>query len=374
MAMSRSKKMQNARDMKRTLNASILSKARPVSNDPEFMRRLVNDDDLYGGFGFDILDYSIKYTDCAAVDVWNDEVAENEDYDGVTVRQRFAMFRLCPTDSCSNNRQYGCSSSFGEYVVELEQFLETMLENVEQKKEAYCELCRECFEEEEEEEENNNRRKLEGAAEEDEVEEEAGEDEGEEEAEAEEEEEEEDELWYCENFQNACTYWEDDCVEVEYNRDYYDDQWEEPREIEYREFVECTRVDIEGDDDGELELYIGPHCDGDAISFSVFSDEFCNEYAGDDYSPSDLIENFDSSALDDIIDTNCISCNAANVNSDEYDFEAYRESGDEYGDNYEVTEFCQQLYEVSGKCNRALNVDDESYMVSLFANNVFTIC
>ena len=104
-------------------------------------------------------------------------------------------------------------------------------------------------------------------------------------------------------------------MEKEYNRDYYDDGWEQPEEIDYKEFAECTRVDLEAYDDGgeNVELFIGPSCASDEISITldVYYDEVCSVSASDVYSPSDLIEDFDQYALSNYIDTDCMSCNPA---------------------------------------------------------------
>ena len=304
----------------KSFQASILSKALalPYAYDdksskmsqPAFMqgreRDLLNDDYTYGGYGFDILDYSIKYTKCAQVETWNDEAAQENEFSGVTTLQNFIMFRLCPTETCSNNRQFGCSSNFGEYIVSFEDYLQSVIESAEERDKSYCELCETCFKEED----NGYGRKRRVQ----------DEDEGEDQAEdqgnnAYDENNDDNELWFCDNFYSTCSNWEDDCVEIEYNRDYYDDQWEPPaEEINYGEFVDCTKVDIQSDDDyNNMELYIGPYCSSDGISINldVFYDEFCSNYAGDVYSPSDLISNFDKEGLANYISTDCVSCNSA---------------------------------------------------------------
>lgn len=331
-AMAKSKARRQSLDAKRSFHASLLSKARPYDEHdpkkPAFMyRNLMNDDDAYDGYGFNVLDYSIKYTKCAAIETWNDEIAQNNNYYGVTSHQKFIMFRLCPTSSCSNNRQYGCSSNFGEYVVLLEDYIESLLENAEERENNYCELCEKCFKDD-----NNGYgvRRLDAMENEGEAE---NEDQGPDEDEADngdevdnnEEADNDDgnadnndnELWFCSNFYNACSNWENDCVEKEYNRDYYDDQWEPPEEVNYKEFADCTKVDVQSADnygnDNNIELYIGPRCgsDGITIELDVYFDEFCSDYAGDEYSPSDLIQNFNKNGLSQYISTDCVSCNAA---------------------------------------------------------------
>ena len=94
--------------------------------------------------GFDITNYSIKYTQCATVQTYSDTLAEDEDSDTVLAAQRFAIFRLCPADVCSDTSDGGCASNYGEYIVSLDQFLLAMLEYQESRVAGYCEYCQDC--------------------------------------------------------------------------------------------------------------------------------------------------------------------------------------------------------------------------------------
>lgn len=94
--------------------------------------------------GFDITSYSIKYTQCATVQTYSDTLAEDEDSDTVLAAERFAIFRLCPADVCSDTSASGCASNYGEYIVSLDQFLLAMLEYQESRVAGYCEYCQDC--------------------------------------------------------------------------------------------------------------------------------------------------------------------------------------------------------------------------------------
>jgi hypothetical protein len=96
------------------------------------------------GLGFDIDNYSIKYTKCATVQSYSDELAAAEYTDTVLAAQRFALFRLCPKDSCDASSENGCTSNYGDYIVSLDQFLLAMMENQEQRVAGYCEYCQNC--------------------------------------------------------------------------------------------------------------------------------------------------------------------------------------------------------------------------------------
>lgn len=61
--------------------------------------------------------YSIKFQGCHHVQQWNDNVDEQSDVRIMT--KRLARFRLCPSDQCSNDRSSGCSSKYGDYVVDV---------------------------------------------------------------------------------------------------------------------------------------------------------------------------------------------------------------------------------------------------------------
>jgi len=94
--------------------------------------------------GFDITSYSLKYTQCATVQSYSDELAADEYSDTVLAAQRFALFRLCPAETCSDYSNNGCASNYGEYIVSLDQFLLAMLEYQESRVAGYCEYCQGC--------------------------------------------------------------------------------------------------------------------------------------------------------------------------------------------------------------------------------------
>ena len=107
-------------------------------------------------FGFDPTQYSLSYHRCAAVRQYDDEIAAQEDTNSVFATKHFAVFRFCPSKTCEGIRedsaddqayQYaedeevdmfdrlkvggangeGCQSSYGEYMLELEDYLAIMV-------------------------------------------------------------------------------------------------------------------------------------------------------------------------------------------------------------------------------------------------------
>ena len=121
-----------------------------------------NDDGVWNAFGFDVADYSLKYAGCSAVATWSDDLAENNADDGnnggnadgyyggewqsstVVSMPKFVVFRLCPTDSCSDDRTFGCSNDYGEYIVDLADYVQYLKEYKEEQLQRYCEYCEEC--------------------------------------------------------------------------------------------------------------------------------------------------------------------------------------------------------------------------------------
>jgi hypothetical protein len=95
-------------------------------------------------FGFELDTYSLKYTGCSTVETYSADQAADESETSVLISKRFATFRLCPTNTCSDNRYEGCSSNYGDYVVSLDQFLNAMVELNEDRVVGYCTYCEEC--------------------------------------------------------------------------------------------------------------------------------------------------------------------------------------------------------------------------------------
>jgi hypothetical protein len=110
------------------LGKHLMQHAQPVDGDH---RALQNDVD----YSF-IADYSIKFQGCHHVQQWN-EYADDED--DVRVRtKRLVRFRLCESDSCSNSNSAGCTSKFGDYVVDMNTFVASYLQAMEDDQESIC--------------------------------------------------------------------------------------------------------------------------------------------------------------------------------------------------------------------------------------------
>ena len=172
----------------RKLREKVLAKAKyiapPTTTSSNVARRLQDDavvadgtDDAFafsaagqweGTFQFDATQYSLSYHRCAAVKQFDDTLAATEDSTTVFTTKNFAVFRFCPSSTCEGTIQEeevvlteeemaameeeeqvvegytyvtdmfdrlqkggangkGCSSNYGEYVVELSDYMSLMV-------------------------------------------------------------------------------------------------------------------------------------------------------------------------------------------------------------------------------------------------------
>jgi hypothetical protein len=288
------------------------------------LRRLEEDDD----FEVDISGYSVKFEQCQFVKSYNAEMAEEQDATTVLATSRFVLFRLCPS-------AYGCSScntGYGEYLVDLESYLEATVEYFQTYQEEMCETCEEnCYnqanedenedeEEQQDEEEDNqdengeDRRKLAGRK-----------------------------LAYT---VDCDTCW-DECQKIE--------NMEENGYLDATEFLECAMI-YDPEDDNKAALYAGPICasSGSKIKIGVFSDENCmyldSSKDVDDYLVDDdgVSMHLSHALLKSTYTDTCISCKEPVEEDDNEDGDD--ENGNDEEDADEVTEMCEQLYEDAAKC------------------------
>jgi hypothetical protein len=126
-------------------------------------------------FGFDPTQYSLSYHRCAEVRQFDDEIAAQEDTTSVFATKHFAVFRFCPEATCMGNKQdfststeeaaeeasddavsvedreivgargSGCQSNYGEYMIELQDYLEIMNEYRSERFQQYCTYCQKCM-------------------------------------------------------------------------------------------------------------------------------------------------------------------------------------------------------------------------------------
>ena len=149
----------------------------------------------------------------------------------------------------------GCQANYGEYMIELKDYLELMMEWQESRFEMYEEYCETCMDNVYQQYMNEWGRKLENPLT---FEEFKNSDEH--------RKLNNDDDDYYDNYYGACP--EFDTCQYYLKIDYVD---------EYSQWFECTEVER-----NNQVAYVGPHCaeDGFEITLGVYSDEDCNEYIG----------------------------------------------------------------------------------------------
>ena len=251
----------------------------------------------------DLSQFSLHFDKCQAIQMYDDEIAQDGDSSEPFAWRNFVAFRICPTDSC-----HDCFENFGRYVVDVETYLAYTVQNRQQ---AFEQMCKNC--------ENGQ----------------------------------------CNDGQENCNACNSICTE--YN------QMEENGYVDASQFVECQRLNIQRNDDDddaanaeqqdgdnnngqeeEVEYFIGPRCgdssDGKSrvITIGLFADENC-------YEPLDNVNMEEimgyklsylllSHSLD--FSNKCLSCSEDDFNNNAND----RQDGDN------VNEMCEEIYDAAAKC------------------------
>jgi len=298
----------------------------------------------------DISTYAVKFQKCQFIKAYSDDLAENQNSDTVLGLKRFAIFRLCPDNSCSS-----CSSNYGEYMVDLETYLEATVEYQTKNQEEMCKACEECAVEEDNDEGNNveennneeeqvNEEQNQDEQQNDAGEEEKAENEDENQAEAEGENAEDANAGEDANEGNAegegrklysvdCSTCASECENIQNMQD--------NGYVEATELTACQLI-YDPEDDSASALYAGAVCanNGKQITIGVFTDENCY-FADESKSVGDYLfdKNGDAMTVSDtllktVYSSTCISC--ANEENDNNDNQA--------------NDMCKALYEDSAKC------------------------
>jgi len=298
-------------DIKATskLGRDLMSKARKLDDGNNNNNN--NDEDFEPLW---VADYSIKFQGCHHISQWNEEADGEEDVKVQT--KRLVRFRLCPTDACTTESGAGCSSEYGEYVIDMNIYLEAYMQSVMAYWEYQCELLEEgdcaC--------ENAN--------------------------------DEEICQWDCFVEKGVEEYCAD---ENPYNQD----NGEEEVEFELEEFMYCANFDfpdqnnrrkLNGGD--EIEYFVGPYCSsqGGSINLGLFMDETCTTFADDEGGTSTFYQGTGIPlpySSENIINMDCLSCKEP-VEDDE------NNDGNDNEDEDEVTEMCEEMYRSAGKCEEGL--------------------
>mmetsp|Transcript_18861 Transcript_18861/g.34127 ORF Transcript_18861/g.34127 Transcript_18861/m.34127 type:complete len:390 (-) Transcript_18861:145-1314(-) len=255
--------------------------------------------------------YSIKFQGCHQISQWNAEADGEEDVKIQT--KRLVRFRLCPEGSCSTENAGGCDSGYGEYILDMNIFLEAWLQAEQEHFELLCEqyAYTQC--------QNND--------------------------------DEDTCLWDYLTSIGMDPY---KCVD----KNPYNEEEGEEEAFEWADYMECAKYEFQNnnrrqlDQAEEVEYFMGPYCadNGGAIYLGLFTDDQCTIFA-DDYGGKETF--YTNSAGTDmpfyatsVIDYDCISCKEPQEDNN---------GGDDAQDADEVIDFCEQIYQQAGKCETGLS-------------------
>lgn len=251
----------------------------------------------------DFSGYEIRFEKCQFVKAYDDELAEDEEASTVLGTKHFVVFRLCPSGSCST-----CQYNFGEYIIDMESYLEAATQYFAEDREEQCNLCYEVCEA------DDDAVKALG-------------------------------LVDCDECYDYCTSLEG---------------MEDNGYVESYEFTECMQV--YESDDGASQIFAGAACanNGLSIKIAAYSDEDCN-YRRSAYDVEDYLENgvkFNNEILQKVVNSSsCVSCIKTDYEVPDMDADDGNQNQDEE-EEVEVNEMCEQLYEQAAKCETKYGFDN----------------
>lgn len=218
----------------------------------------------YEYFEYDLSQFSVRFEKCQYVKMYDDDLAEDEDADSPLALKHFAVFRLCPTDSCST-----CESDdtvYGKYTVDVATYLQA---TIDYEKQVFENACNNCNDDQ-----------------------------------------------ACDDDQSNCITCSEACSQYAamQNAGYLDAS----------DYIECQQVDYNpgGDDGGGAQVNIGPRCNSNGkITIGVFSDENCWEPM-DDLAASTVLGaqlNYQLLSHSSSDTVNCLSCAEEDYEANEQD-------------------------------------------------------
>jgi len=261
--------------------------------------------------------YEIKYQGCHHVAQWNAEAEENDNEEVVRIEtSRLIRFRMCPVGLCSSVTGSGCSSGYGDYIVDMNVYMNAFLQYKEEIEQEECEAFLE----------NGNCADCEGNDDE-------------------------------EGCQNTC-----------YANNYMSYCIEEEDAIRIEEYLECKEYEIEDNDDGGRRLedaeeeeqlyYLGPYCadQGAEVLMGFFGDDTCTNFADSNGNGGSTTFATLTGGLSipyskqSLIDSTCYAAGVMD--------------GDDDAAGMVLTEFAETAYMYAGKCE-----DELAYGVTNYPNS-----
>ena len=305
----------SANNPKAKMNAKLMGGATPL-------RKLEENAEV------DLSSYSIKFEKCQFVKQYNDEGqgggGKNNANTTPLITKRFVIFRLCPDTSCGS-----CNYNYGEYIVDMDTYLESTLGYKQEMQEQYCESCNKCIElaaQQAEQAANGE----EGNGEEDEN------------------------ASMCANMDTSTCYSE--CQNIE--------NMEANGYVDASELTGCQKLDYQ-DNNGNV-YYAGAMCasSGARIKIGIFTDEECSIY-DETKDVETYMKNGDGNSMklsyhllkQTFAEGECVANCLTQQDND----------GDGKAD---IAEVCQNLYEGAGKCEKTHGFENGIYSYENYDNQV----
>lgn len=257
-----------------------------------------------------VADYSIKFQGCHHISQWNEEADGEEDVRIAT--KRLVRFRLCPSNTCTLQNAGGCNSGYGDYVLDMNVFLEAYVESVNEYNEARCQYL-----------ENTCGCGNDGDNED-----------------------------YCLYDCYVAHGMEEICAE---QNPYNGDNQQQDEQFDLGDYTECAQANFGNNRrklNDEVEYYVGPYCaeQGGAIYLGLFTDDTCTTFS-DDYGGQEAYYRMSGKELPygntNVISMDCYSCMEPEAQ--------YNYDGNDNEDNDLVNEMCEQIYSQAGKCEVEIN-------------------
>lgn len=253
-------------------------------------------------------DFSLKFQGCHHLTQWNDQAQDENDVR--FYQKRLVRFRMCPTSTCSATDAKGCSSDYGDYIVDLDIYLQAYYNS---KLEAAQETCGQYIE---------NNCNCQGNGD--------------------------------DNFDQAgCQF---DCIKAAGMTDCYqymeDMQHQDVFAVE--DYIECAQFQYNNQNGGrrldqqQAEYYVGSFCaqQGGAINLGMFSDDTCSTVLEDGTYGADTFKSMTGFQLPysdkSLVGSDCLSCSQI------------EQDNNNNNNGNQIAETCQETYAVSGKCEAKL--------------------
>ncbi len=248
----------NEFDANSTAGRGLLAAATRAGNGDGADRQRNLGDGYNTGSGY-LGNYAIKFQDCHSVTQWNGSNDDDDDDSAKIIHKRLVRFRLCPVSTCSSSSSTGCSTKYGDYVVDVNTFMYYYLSA---QAEANSDISSYCQNE-------------------------------------------------CQNNYNCIDncYKEHGYSETISNND--DDGNNGNGNFDAMNFAQCSQL--------QNNLYIGPYCsnDGQSIYLGLFSNDSCSQFSSCDtscfYSAFGYELPYTSSSL---VSKTCVSCTYGTVQND----------------------------------------------------------